>query len=147
MCRGRGTPVYRSAMAKKQLSETLSRKEKVKAAVDMRDVPEGTPGRVLVANGVTWVRYWVKFENGVEMGSIHRDKLVRADDWSQYLVDREHAASVVAEPGGTDAAPADGDAGAGDAEAGGGATVNGVEVPQLLLDRTTAALTRFGVSR
>ena len=148
MCRGRPTPVYRSRMANKQRSETLSRKEKVKAAVDMRDVPEGTAGRVLVANGVTWVRYWVKFENGIEMGSIHRDKLVRADDWQQYLVDREKAAVAVAESGGTDADAAidAGDDGA-EAGSGSGATVNGVTVPQLLLARTTAALTRFGVSR
>ena len=110
----------------------------------MRDVPEGTAGRVLVANGVTWMRYWVKFENGIEMGSIHRDKLVRADEWQQHLVDREKAAVAVDESDGTDAALEAADDGAG---AGGGASVNGVTVPQLLLDRTTAALARFGVSR
>ena len=131
-------------MANKQRPQTLRRKEKVKAAVDMRDVPEGTAGRVLVANGVTWMRYWVKFENGIEMGSIHRDKLVRADEWQQHLVDREKAAVAVDESDGTDAALEAADDGAG---AGGGASVNGVTVPQLLLDRTTAALARFGVSR
>ena len=131
-------------MANKQRPQTLRRKEKVKAAVDMRGVPEGTAGRVLVANGVTWMRYWVKFENGIEMGSIHRDKLVRADEWQQYLVDREKAAVAVDESDGTDAALEAADDGAG---AGGGASVNGVTVPQLLLDRTTAALARFGVSR
>ena len=131
-------------MANKQRPQTLRRKEKVKAAVDMRDVPEGTAGRVLVANGVTWMRYWVKFENGIEMGSIHRDKLVRADEWQQYLVDREKAAVAIDESDGTDAALETADDSAG---AGGGASVNGVTVPQLLLDRTTAALARFGVSR
>ncbi len=132
-------------MAKKQLTETLQRKEKVKAAIELRGVPEGTRGRVMVTNGLTWIRYWVEFDNGVEMGSIHRDNLVRVADWDQYLVDRELAAERAAAAPDTDAAAADGDAEAG-AEQGGG-VVNGIEIPQLLLDRTKAALERFGVSR
>ena len=46
------------------------------------------------------------------------------------------------EAGDDDAGEAAGGGGGGD-----GATVNGVLVPQLLLDRTKAALDRFGVSR
>lgn len=134
-------------MAKKQRGETLVRKERVKAATDLRDVPEGTEGRVIVANGVGWIRYWVHFDNGVEMGSLHRDKLVRVDEWDQYLIDRaaaaERAEAAALAGDDTDAA-AETDAGAG---GGGGASVNGVAVPQLLLDRTKAALERFGVSR
>lgn len=133
-------------MAKKPRPETLRRKEKVKAAVDLRGVPEGTTGRVILSNGLGWIRYWVAFDNGVEMGSLGRDKLVRADEWEQYLVDREQAAeraAAAAEAGDSAADEAGGDDGAG----GGGATVNGVTVPQLLLDRTKAALDRFGVTR
>ncbi len=130
-------------MAKKS-TEILRRKEKVRAASDLRGVPEGTRGRVIVANGLSWIRYWVAFDNGVAMGSIDRSDLVRSDEWDQFLIDRE-LASQQAE----DAGP--GEEVAGDAEgggdAGGGATVNGVVVPQLLLDRTKAALDRFGVSR
>ena len=130
-------------MAKKS-TEILRRKEKVRAASDLRGVPEGTHGRVIVANGLSWIRYWVAFENGVDMGSIDRSDLVRTDEWDQFLVDRELAAQQ-AEAGG------DGEEAVGDTEgggdAGGGATVNGVVVPQLLLDRTKAALDRFGVSR
>ncbi len=133
-------------MAKTE-SETLRRKERVKAATDLRGVPEGTEGRVILSNGLDWIRYWVHFDNGVEMGSISRDKLVRVEDWTRYLKDREAAAERAAraeeagedEAAATDGAPAD--------AAGGGATVNGVEVPQLLLDRTRAALERFGISR
>ena len=126
-------------MPKKPLGETLVRKERVKAAVDLRDVPEGTEGRVIISNGIDWVRYWVAFDNGVEMGSLHRDKLVRVKEWDQYLVDRELAAERAA-----NAPEAGEDAGGG---GGDGATVNGVLVPQLLLDRTKSALDRFGVSR
>jgi len=133
-------------MPKKQPSETLRRKEKVKAAIDLRDVPEGTNGRVIVANGLSWIRYWVAFDNGVEMGSLSRDKLVRAKEWDTYLVERERAAEAAAN--GETADVGDGAAAGGEAASGGGgATVNGVPVPQLLLDRTQAALTRFGVSR
>ncbi len=133
-------------MPKKNRGQTLVRKERVKAAEDLRDVPEGTEGRVILSNGVDWIRYWVHFDNGVEMGSLHRDKLVRVDEWDRYLVDRAEAAERAEAMG--DAAEGDSaadDAGAG--AAGGGATINGVAVPQLLLDRTTAALARFGVSR
>ena len=131
-------------MAKKPLGETLRKKERVKAASALRGVPEGTEGRVILSNGVDWIRYWVAFDNGVEMGSLHRDKLVRVKEWDQYLIDRELAAERAAE-----AAEAGDDADGGDAGGGGGdgATVNGVLVPQLLLDRTKAALERFGVSR
>ena len=131
-------------MPKKSTGETLVRKERVKAAVDLRGVPEGTEGRVIVSNGFDWVRYWVAFDNGVEMGSLHRDKLVRVKEWDQYLIDRELAAERAAnavEAGDDDAGEAAGGGG------GDGATVNGVLVPQLLLDRTKAALDRFGVSR
>lgn len=133
-------------MPKKKRGETLVRKERVKAATDLRDVPEGTPGRVILSNGVDWVRYWVHFDNGVEMGSLHRDKLVRFDEWDTYLRDRAAAAEAAeaAALAGDDVD--DADAGGGDAD-GGGATVNGVPIPQLLLDRTKAALDRFGVSR
>lgn len=132
-------------MPKKSTGETLVRKERVKAAVDLRGVPEGTEGRIIVSNGFDWIRYWVAFDNGVEMGSLHRDKLVRVKEWDQYLVDRELAAeraATAAEAGEDEAGEADGGDGGGD-----GATVNGVPVPQLLLDRTKAALERFGVSR
>jgi hypothetical protein len=129
-------------MPKKTRGETLVRKERVKAAHDLRDVPEGTEGRVILSNGVGWIRYWVHFDNGVEMGSLHRDKLVRVDEWDQFLVNRADIDARAETP--TEAGD---DTEAAAADAGGGATINGVAVPQLLLDRTNAALERFGVSR
>ncbi len=132
-------------MARKTPTETLRRKEKIKAAVALRDVPEGTTGKVVLSNGLDWIRYRVRFDNGVEMGSIHRDKLVRLGEWEQYLVDRESAAertAAQAEAGEEISADA-GESGA----ASDGITVGGVTVPQLLLDRTKAALERLGVNR
>lgn len=122
--------------------ETLSRKERVKAAIDLRGVPEGTEGRVMLSNGLDWIRYWVSFDNGVDMGSLGRDKLVRVDEWDQHLIDRDNKVDTAL------AAPDD-DAGAGDGGggAGGAVVVNGVAVPQLLIDRTKNALDRLGVSR
>lgn len=33
-------------------------------------VPEGTDGKVLLANGFSWQRYRVLFENGIELGDL-----------------------------------------------------------------------------
>lgn len=66
-------------MAKRRDTNLLQRNDHVKAAEDLRYVPAGTQGRVLLANGFTWKRYWVNFDNGVDMGSISRDQLVLVD--------------------------------------------------------------------
>lgn len=38
----------------------------VVSTVDLPDVPVGSEGRVILANGFQWQRYWVRFANGVE---------------------------------------------------------------------------------
>lgn len=135
-------------MPKKRSTDTLRRKDRVRAATALRGVPEGTRGRVMMANGFTWPRYWVSFDNGVEMGSLGREKLVPDAEWKSFLKEREAAEKRALEaPDEAEATDADGDGGAAAGGSGGGATVNGVAVPQLLLDRTQAALKRFGVSR
>jgi hypothetical protein len=135
-------------MAKTKNPLLLRRKDRVRAATDLRGVPAGTPGKVIVANGIDWVRYWVRFDNGAEVGSLHRDKLVRDNEWDTYLAERDERAAKAAAAAlagdaadGADAAgaPADGGAGA--------VTVNGVTIPPILVERTKAALARFGVSR
>lgn len=45
-------------------------KEKVKATADLPGVPAGTPGVVAAVAGLTWIRYRVRFENGVELGML-----------------------------------------------------------------------------
>ena len=122
-------------------TKVLTKQQEVVAATDLKGVPEGTNGKVMLLNGLDWVRYWVKFENGVEMGSLHRNKLVSAEDWDLYLEEREDGALPLEET--TDSA----DEESSTTGSGGGVEVNGVLVPQLLLDRSQAALERFGVSR
>ena len=122
-------------------TKDLTKQQEVVAATNLKGVPEGTTGKVMLSNGLDWVRYWVKFENGVEIGSLHRNKLVSAEDWDLYLEEREDGALTLEET--TDSA----DEESSSAGSGGGVEVNGVLVHQLLLDRTQAALERFGVSR
>ena len=122
-------------------TKDLTKQQEVVAATNLKGVPEGTTGKVMLSNGLDWVRYWVKFENGVEMGSLHRNKLVSAEDWDLYLEEREDDALPIEET--TDSA----DEESSTTGSGGGVEVNGVLVPQLLLDRSQAALERFGVSR
>ena len=126
------------------LPHNLQKKEIVKAAINLRGVPEGTMGRVILSSGLDWVRYWVAFENGVELGSLHRDKLVREAEWDAYLVQRERSQEIIE----NDSEGQDSSEGPDSPSSGsGGVEVNGVLVPQLLLDRTKAALERLGVSR
>jgi hypothetical protein len=44
--------------------------QRVKAAVERPGVPAGTTGRVMMITGFDWVRYRVRFDNGVELGSL-----------------------------------------------------------------------------
>ena len=126
------------------LPHNLQKKEIVKAAINLRGVPQGTMGRVILSSGLDWVRYWVAFENGVELGSLHRDKLVREAEWDAYLVQRERSQEIVeSDSEGQDSSEESDSPSSGS----GGVEVNGVLVPQLLLDRTKAALERLGVSR
>ena len=48
----------------------LKRGAKVEAVVDLPDVPAGTKGKVMLVNGFQRFRYWVHFENGVDLGQL-----------------------------------------------------------------------------
>ena len=128
------------------LPHNLRKKEIVKAAINLRGVPEGTMGRVILSSGLDWVRYWVAFDNGVEIGSLHRDKLVREVEWDAYILQRERSQEIAEAESSTEALDTSEEADA-QSSGSGGVEVNGVLVPQLLLDRTKAALERLGVSR
>ena len=45
----------------------FSRRDRVVAAEDLPGVPEGTPGRIVMVGGLTWIRYRVRFDNGAEL--------------------------------------------------------------------------------
>ena len=53
-------------------------KDRVVAAHDLDGVPEGTPGRVVMVTGLSWIRYRVAFENGVELGLLDGKHLTSA---------------------------------------------------------------------
>jgi hypothetical protein len=47
--------------------------DKVRAAVDLPGVAQGTTGKVILANGFNWQRYRVLFDDGTELGDLdHR---------------------------------------------------------------------------
>ena len=48
----------------------IDRGDKVVAIVDLEGVPSGTRGRVILANGFNWLRYRVRFDNGVELADL-----------------------------------------------------------------------------
>jgi hypothetical protein len=112
----------------------IKRHKKVVAAVDLPGVPEGTGGKVKVANGMRWYRYWVDFDNGVTLGSVSHDHLAHKADWPQFRIDREAIASG--------AVVAEGDDTGGDTAAGGGGG-NAFGVPEYLLERSKAARARL----
>ena len=69
----------------------LKRKQKVVATIDLPGVPEGTEGRICVANGIEWFRYWVDFDNGTKLGRVDHKNVVKVEDWEQFQVDRANA--------------------------------------------------------
>ena len=109
----------------------LRRHAKVRATADMPGVPDGMAGKVLQVGGVTWIRYRVLFENGVERGLLDGRHIVAKKDWMP-------ADQRVAVEATTDAA-ADGDEGA---AAAGAAADNEFGVPAHLLERSAAARER-----
>jgi hypothetical protein len=48
----------------------LSIGDKVRSTVDLHEIPAGTEGKVILANGFNWQRYRVLFDNGVEAGDL-----------------------------------------------------------------------------
>lgn len=120
---------------------TLKKRAKVVARNDLRDVPEGTRGRVVLVNGMTWIRYWVRFENGVYLGSINRNDLASEDEWKRHLAgenvwgEETEDDDTGDDAGDTVAAAASGD---------GSTTPSGTVIPQYLIERSKAARERLG---
>ncbi|MBC8195863.1 MAG: hypothetical protein ISR43_07755 [Acidimicrobiia bacterium] len=117
----------------------IKRHKSVIATADLPGVPEGTRGKVKVANGFSWYRYWVSFDNGVDLGQVSHDDLVHASDWKKYQVDRVAAERLAAEAPDESAAGADESV---EAAAGSGGNSHGI--PEHLLERSRAARERLG---
>lgn len=124
-------------MSARIASIELKRHDKVRANVDLPGVPAGTPGKVLVVSGVTWMRYRVLFENGVEQGLLDGRHLVRPRDFIP-LDQRVEEEPVEA----TAAAESDGAAG----DDGGGADENAFGVPAHLIERSKKARERLAAA-
>jgi hypothetical protein len=118
---------------------------KVRLLEDIPGHPAGSEGKVAVANGFTWLRYWVRFADGTSVGHIDHHNLVRAKDYERFLVQREVEAEQAARA--TEEAATAAESGGGDGAAAGGGgdpVVNGVTVPGYLIERSAAARTRLG---
>ena len=110
----------------------LDRHQKVRAWIDLPGVPVGTPGKVLQVGGVSWIRYRVLFDNGVEHGLLDGRHIVAPKDFVP-VDDRavEAADDTAVAANGDDAATA---VSAGDDNAFG--------VPAHLIERSIAARAR-----
>lgn len=124
----------------------FKRGTKVRLVDDIPGYPTGSRGKVAVANGFAWQRYWIRFTDGESVGHIDHSSVVKAKDYDRFLVQRDREAIEAAAAAELAASAAEeGDAGSSDgAAAGGTVEVNGVAVPQRLLDMSAAARVRLG---
>jgi len=122
------------------LTQRIKSGAKVKATKDLPGVPSGTRGKVAMSNGITWKRYWVRFENGELLSHVDHDDIVIERAWDQYFWAKEQAELAAANAAASGGSSDDGGGGSSGGE-------NAFGVPQYLLDRTKAALERFGVER
>jgi hypothetical protein len=115
---------------------TLAPKTRVVATVDMKGVPRGTTGKVIFVQGLSWIRYWVLFDNGIRVGTLDRSKLATLTDWENKADSSTEVVAVGA--GGVVAASNGGDAGAGESIGG---------VPAHLLEKSKAARARWAAKK
>ena len=115
----------------------VDRHAKVVANIDLPGVAAGTRGKVLQKTGLTWIRYRVRFDNGVEHGLLDGRHITRPKDF--VPLDQRTAVA--------EAAPsANGDAGGAAPEDDGGASAgadNPYGVPAHLLERAKKARERL----
>lgn len=69
------------------------RRQKVVAAVDLPGVPAGTFGKVWFVSGVTWIRYHVAFDNGVEIANVDGGDIRDRKTYLAELASAEQAAA------------------------------------------------------
>jgi hypothetical protein len=74
------------------MEQVFKRHAKVVATLDLPHVPRGTRGKVMYVAGVTWIRYHVLFENGVELSSLDAEQLMALDEWETKEYEERQAA-------------------------------------------------------
>ncbi|MGZ4706195.1 MAG: hypothetical protein ACXWCM_15125 [Acidimicrobiales bacterium] len=100
-------------MARKDDTPVFKQHQTVVAAHDLPGVPAGTPGKILLINGLAWVRYRVLFEGRIERGMLNADDLTTPQAWRAAAEERaaaERKAAREAERAARLAAMADGSA-------------------------------------
>lgn len=100
----------------------------VVSTLELKGVPLGTHGKVIHVQGLSWTRYWVRFDNGLRVGTLDRKKLATPGEWARRHDAPAGVAVASAAPAGADAAP--------EAESVGG-------VPGHLLERSRTARERL----
>ena len=118
-------------MAKDAKNDHLKRGTKVVSMADMRGVPRGTTGRVTMVSGLTWIRYFVDFDNGTSMASVDRAVLATPAEWREWK-DRPEGAPAAAAAAPAEAVPA------GAAESVGGIPAHLLERSRLARERAAA---------
>ena len=78
------------------LDRPFTKNEIVVATEDLPGVPAHSSGKVKMVSGFSWKRYWVFFDNGVQMGSLDSDQLVRPRDWENFLAAKAARAAAAA---------------------------------------------------
>ncbi len=128
-------------------ANTFTRGTKIRLVDDVGGYSAGDAGKIALANGVTWKRYWLRMNDGSAVSHVSHDSVVKAKDYDSFLIAREREAIAAAKAAEEAAnAPAATDSGGGDAGAGGGGGVeiNGVFIAQSWLDKSAAARARLG---
>ncbi len=118
-------------MVKDDKADQLKQRTKVVSLADLRGVPRGTTGRVTMVSGLTWIRYFVDFDNGVSVPSVDRSRLATPAEWREWK-DRPEGLGVAAAAGEPEAETAPGEA---------AAPVGGI--PAHLLERSRQARERL----
>ena len=78
-------------MPRKDDTPVFKQHQKVVAARDLPGIPAGTPGKILLINGLAWVRYRVLFEGRIERGMLNADDLTTPQAWAAEVRERELA--------------------------------------------------------
>ncbi len=114
-------------------SPALKENDRVIATVDLKRVPRGTTGKVIMVSGLNWIRYWVWFDNGERIGTLHRNKLATLAEWENKATNAPTGKGAVA-------ATAEAASSGGAAE-----TIGGV--PVHLLEKSKAARERWAAKK